>query len=63
MSDDRFAELSKEDQRRYMAQALGCNPNSPGGWPNSIIDKLVNIRLAKGSKAYYQELGYFLSLN
>lgn len=62
MSDDRFAELSSEDQRRYMAQAIGCNPDASDGWPNGIIDKLVNIRLTQGSRAYYEQLGYFLSL-
>lgn len=62
MSDDRFSELSVEDQRRYMARSLGCNPDAPDGWPNRIIDELVHIRINKGSQAYYQKLGYLLSL-
>ncbi len=62
MTDDRFAALSTDDQRRYMAQALGCDPASADGWPHRIIDKLVDIRLTKGTKAYYTELGYLLGL-
>ena len=62
MTEDRFATLSKDEQRRYMAQALGCDPDAPAGWPNSIVDSLVNIRLTKGTKAYYMELGYLLGL-
>jgi len=61
MADDKFAKLSVEDQRRYMAQALGCDPNAPAGWPNRIIDELVNLRINRGSRAYYQQLGCILS--
>jgi len=58
--DDRFARLSREDQRHYMAQAIGCDPDAPAGWPNSIVDDLVNVRLTKGTRAYYIELGTLL---
>lgn len=58
--DDRFANLNQADQRRYMAQAIGCDPDAPAGWPDRIIDNLVHVRLTKGTRAYYIELGTLL---
>lgn len=59
---DRFANLTEDEQRQYMARALGCDPDAPAGWPNKIIDDLIAVRLNDGSKAYYEKLGYLLSL-
>lgn len=58
---DRFASLTRDDQRRYMAQALGCNPSIPGGWPDSLVDRMVDVRLREGTAAYYRMLGTLLS--
>lgn len=59
--NDRFASMSAQEQRAYMAEALGCDPGHPGGWPNRIIDRLVLLRLQQGVQAYYLELGRLLT--
>lgn len=59
--DDRFKNLPEQEQRQYMALALGCNPAAPDGWPNRLIDHLIQIRIQYGSAEYYKALGSLLS--
>jgi hypothetical protein len=62
MSEDRFHALSEADRRRYVAQALGCNPNVPDGWPDRLVDDLVSTRLRDGSQQFYLALGTVLGV-
>lgn len=61
LEGDLFVHLTPEDQRRYMAKALDCNPDEPAGWPNRMIDDLIHVRLKQGKRAFYERLGWLLS--
>lgn len=55
--DEAFTRLSTEDRRRYVAQALGCSPDHPQGWPDKLVDDLVSVRLRRGANQFYIALG------
>lgn len=61
MEGDLFVHLTPEDQRRYMAKAIDCDLDDPAKWPTRIIDRLTQLRLTKGKRAFYEELGRLLS--
>lgn len=58
--DFRFLDAAPDQQRRAVAQTIGCAPDQPAGWPNDIIDRLIDLRKTEGAKAYFEEVGRLL---
>ena len=59
--DDRLFDLPLEDQRAYVARALGLSLSAPDSWPIAIIDMLLSVRRFDGKKSFYREIGRMLS--
>lgn len=57
-----WSDAKPEERRQYVAQILGCDPNEPKGWPDGLIDRLLAVRENRGKKAFFEEVGYLLSI-
>lgn len=45
-----------DEKRQHMAASLGCSPDHPETWPDSLIERLVSIGDHKGKDALFREL-------
>jgi hypothetical protein len=59
----KWKHATPSERRQYVAQILGCDPYEPGGWPHAIIDRLIDIRENRGKQAFFEEVGYLLSIS
>ena len=59
--DDRLFDLTIDEQRAHVARCMDCDPRHPGGWPITLIDRLLNVRRHQGQPDFYRALGQIMS--
>lgn len=60
VADDPLFDRPLDEQRAYVARAMGLNPHAPEGWPVGTIDHLLGLRQHYGVQRYFVEMRQML---
>lgn len=55
-ADDPLFDSPLDEQRAYVARAMGLHPGAPSSWPIGTIDHLLGLRQYEGAQRYFIEM-------
>lgn len=62
-ADDPLFDRPLNEQRAYVARAMGLKPDTPDDWPIQTIDHLLGLRQHYGVQRYFVEMGRMMNPN